>query len=65
MIAEVLSGDVDTSIAGFLNTQERNQYIDFTQGIFKNTEALIIRTPVKSDQISYLIGNYFQKYFYH
>ena len=56
MVSEVQSGHVDTSVAGFSNTQERSEYIDFTQGVFKNTEALIIRTPVKSDQISYFIG---------
>ena len=56
MLTEVQGGQVDTSVAGFQHTLERDPYADFLQGIFKNTDALIIRTPVKSDQISYLTG---------
>ena len=56
MLTEVQDGEVDTSVAGFQHTLERDPYADFLQGIFKNTDALIIRTPVKSDQISYLTG---------
>lgn len=58
MLAEVQRGQVDTSIAGFQQIFERFEYVDFTQGIFKNTDALIIKTPVKSDQISYFTGNH-------
>ena len=56
MLTEVQDGEVDTSVAGFQHTLERDPYADFLQGIFKNTDALILRTPVKSDQISYLTG---------
>ena len=56
MLTEVQDGEVDTSVAGFQHTLERDPYADFLQGIFKNTDALIIRTPVKSDQISYFTG---------
>ena len=56
MLTEVQNGEVDTSVAGFQHTLERDQYADFLQGIFRNTDALIIRTPVKSDQISYITG---------
>ena len=56
MLTEVQNGEVDTSVAGFQHTLERDQFADFLQGIFRNTDALIIRTPVKSDQISYITG---------
>ena len=59
LLAEVQSGEVDTSLGGFQYIQERSKYVDFTQGVFKNTDALIMRTPVKRDQISYFIGKYF------
>ena len=56
MIGEVKYGKVDTSAAGFLTNVERMNYLDFSQGIFKNPEGLIIKTPAKSDQISYFVG---------
>ena len=50
MIAEVIAGEVDTSVAAFINNMERNEVVDFTQGILKVVETLIIKTPTKSAQ---------------
>ena len=53
-MAEVSNGEVDTSVAGFSLLLERYKLADFSQGIFKIIETLIIKTPEKSDGISYL-----------
>ena len=51
--AEVGSGYVDTSVAGFVRNLERYEAVDFTQGIFKAVETFMIKTPKKIDRISF------------
>ena len=63
MISEVGYGKVDTSIAGFGPNVVRNEIVYFTQGIDRTTTTLIIRTPKKSDQISFIDRKF--KIFYH
>ena len=58
MIAEVITSEVDTSAAAFINNLERNEVVDFTQGILKVVETLVIKTPTKSDQVSFLTRKY-------
>ena len=65
MIAEVITGEVDTSVAAFINNMERNEVVDFTQGILKVVETLIIKTPTKSDQISFITRKYILAQFSH
>ena len=43
---------------------ERNEVVDFTQGILKVVETLIIKTPTKSDQISFITRKYLLEQFY-
>ena len=57
MIAEVGYGLVDTSIAGFGSTLERHEIVDFSPMIEKVALTLMIKTPKRSDNISYLIRN--------
>lgn len=49
MIAEIISTIVDTSVAGFIMNTERNQLVDFTQGVFQYRTGLLIRTPSKQE----------------
>ena len=49
MIAEIISTIVDTSVAGFIMNTERNQLVDFTQGVFQYRTGLLIRTPSKHE----------------
>ena len=57
MITEVAEGSskggVDTSVAGFVRNLERYEIVDFSQGIFKTVETFIIKTPKKTDSISF------------
>ena len=57
MITEVAlgssKGGVDTSVAGFVRNLERYEIVDFSQGIFKTVETFIIKTPKKTDSISF------------
>ena len=49
MIAEINGSIVDTSVASFSMNGERNQLVDFTQGVFQNRIGLLIRTPSKHE----------------
>ena len=49
MIAEINSTIVDTSVASFTMNTERNQLVDFTQGVFQVRSGLLIRTPSKHE----------------
>ena len=57
MIAEVGNGLVDASATGFASTYERNEIVDFAPMIDTSEQRIIIKTPKKSDYISYLIRN--------
>ena len=60
MIAEVAYGKVDTSIAAFAPMIERYEIVDFTPDIDLSVRTFVIKTPNKSDQISYFIRNDFR-----
>ena len=49
MGGEVYSGYADTSLAGFGNTLERSEAIDFTPEVFHAIEGLAIKRPLKTD----------------
>ena len=49
MIAEVYEGIVDTSVAGFGQSLDRYEVIDFTQGLYRPDTVFVIRTPSKHD----------------
>ena len=53
MITEVFSQEVDTSAAGFVRNLERYEIVDFSQGIFKTVETFMVKTPKKTDSISF------------
>ena len=62
MIAEVGNGLVDASATGFASTYERSEIVDFAPMIDTSEQRVIIKTPNKSDYISYLIRNLYFKY---
>ena len=49
MLQEVRHGIVDISAAAFIWTLAREEFVDFTPGIFKTTFSAIIRKPSKKD----------------
>ena len=49
MIAEVYEGIVDTSVAGFGQSLDRYEVIDFTQGLYRPDTVFVIRRPSKHD----------------
>ena len=61
MIAEVGNGLVDASATGFASTYERSEIVDFAPMIDTSEQRVIIKTPNKSDYISYLIRNSYFK----
>ena len=61
MIAEVGNGLVDASATGFASTYERSEIVDFAPMIDTSEQRVIIKTPNKSDYISYLIRNLYFK----
>ena len=59
MIAEVGNGLVDASATGFASTYDRSEIVDFAPMIDTSEQRIIIKTPSKSDYISYLIRKLF------
>ena len=53
MLAEVKDGYVDASIGGFSTNLERFELVEFSQNLVSGTLGLTIKTPDKSDQVSY------------
>ena len=53
MLAEVKYGYVDASIGGFSTNLERFELVEFSQNLVSGTLGLTIKTPDKSDQVSY------------
>ena len=53
MLAEVSYGVVDTSIASFSLNLERIKLADFSQYIVSPIQTIVMKRPVKSEQISY------------
>ncbi len=53
MLAEVGNGVVDTSVASFGISQERNEIVDFSPVLFKGIVTLILRQPSYSDLTIY------------
>ena len=53
MLAEVKYGYVDASIGGFSTNLERFELVEFSQNLVGGTLGLTIKTPDKSDQVSY------------
>ena len=49
LIGEIISNDVDTSIAGFIRDIDRQKVVDFSPDIFKSMRTLVIRKPSKHD----------------
>jgi hypothetical protein len=45
MIHEVASGMVETSVAGFIRTLKRESVVDFSPGIFRLRQAVLVRRP--------------------
>ena len=59
MLSEVLSGYVDTSVASFSFTLERNEYLQFSLTITKMMSTVLIKTPQYSDfTLSYHIAEF-------
>ena len=54
MIPEVSYGIVDSSAAGSLTDVGRHEFVDFSPAIVPTVIGLIIRTPEKSEQVSFL-----------
>ena len=53
MLAEVNDGSVDASIGGFSTSLERFELVEFSQSLVTAIIALTMKTPDKSDQVSY------------
>ena len=49
MIREVQDGVVDASITGFATSEERFEAADFSQGLFRAVQSIIIKRPKKTD----------------
>ena len=58
MLAEVSYGVVDTSIASFSLNLERIKLADFSQYIVSPIQTIVMKRPVKSEQISYYTRKY-------
>ena len=59
MLGEVYQGTVDTSIAGFIVTEERDEFVAFSPGIFKSATRVFIRTPKDPDfSFFYHVGQF-------
>ena len=61
MGGEVHEGYVDTSLAAYVNSMERSEVLDFTQGIFQASFIIAIKRPLKTDvSLRYFwLGNFF------
>ena len=66
MLGEVTQKIVDTGIAGFAVTDERDDFVSFSPGIFKSTTRAFVRRPHDTDiSFIYHVGQFLpQTWFY-
>ena len=59
LLGEVAYGIVDTSLAGFVVTKERDEFVSFSPGIFKTANRAFIRRPLDTDvSFVYYVGEF-------
>ena len=61
MMAEVMDGTVDSSVAGFSTNVERFELVDFSPTLVSSIMVLVMKTPGQGDGLSFVTR---KKYLY-